>query len=645
MNADLPDKATGGDDEDPPPFTIDELIGQGDAAKRDWRTLPRLVRSSLAMAWQAGRRELLVTAVLDLCTGLLAAAQLLVGKQVLDAVLAARPAAGGLGRLLPPLAALVAATLLQRFAAAAQREQQEILTELVNRHAQGRVLDVAGSVDLLAFESPSFYNRLQRAEMGAGMRPMQMVQGLLGLAQAVATMAGMVAALVTLQPLLLPILLGALLPLWYVTRRNSMDTFRFFIGMTPLERLRRYLGGLLSQRASAKEVRAFQLAGYLRERWERLWDERLAELRDTSRRRLRRSLLAGLSSVLLTTVALGVLTWLYVSGRMDLAATGASAAALLQLSGALSNAGFSVGMLYEASLFIDDYQAFLRLAPSAAPARAPGPVVPAPAFSEVAAESVSFSYPQAPRPALVDVSLRVGAGEVVALVGENGSGKTTLAKLLAQLYRPDRGRVLWGGVDTATLDPAELRRDVTVIFQDFVQYVLSAAENVGLGRHERLHDREGIRAAGRLADVDEVLERLPEGYATLLGNEFVGGRDLSKGQWQRVALARAFFRDAPFIVLDEPTAALDARAEHDLFERVRDLFRGRAVLLISHRFSSVRSADRIYVLSEGRVVEHGSHDDLLAGGGLYAELFTLQAAAYRGDGADGDGQPARLGHT
>jgi ATP-binding cassette subfamily B protein len=257
----------------------------------------------------------------------------------------------------------------------------------------------------------------------------------------------------------------------------------------------------------------------------------------------------------------------------------------------------------------------------------------------------------------VDVSLHVGAGEVVALVGENGSGKTTLAKLLAQLYRPDRGRVLWGGVDTATLDQARLRRDVTLIFQDFVQYVLSAGENIGLGRHERLDDGDAIRAAARLADVDEVVTALPEGYGTLLGNEFVGGRDLSKGQWQRIALARAFFRDAPLIVLDEPTAALDARAEHDLFERVRDLFRGRGVLLISHRFSSVRSADRIYVLMGGRVVESGSHDDLMAAGGLYAELFTLQAAAYLaeangdagGDGGDGvargGGQATGLRHT
>jgi ATP-binding cassette subfamily B protein len=228
------------------------------------------------------------------------------------------------------------------------------------------------------------------------------------------------------------------------------------------------------------------------------------------------------------------------------------------------------------------------------------------------------------------VSLEIGAGEVVALVGENGSGKTTLAKIIAGLYRPQAGRVLWDGVDVAAVDADELRRAVAVVFQDFERYLLPARENVGLGRHERIDDLPAIVAAARRADADEFLGRLPEGYETMLGREFAGGYDLSIGQWQRIALARAFFRDAPFVILDEPTAALDARAESRLFDGIRDLLEGRSVLLISHRFSSVRSADRIYVLDEGRVLEHGSHDDLMAAAGRYAELFPLQAAAYLG---------------
>jgi ATP-binding cassette subfamily B protein len=226
------------------------------------------------------------------------------------------------------------------------------------------------------------------------------------------------------------------------------------------------------------------------------------------------------------------------------------------------------------------------------------------------------------------VSLEIRRGEVVALVGENGSGKTTLAKMLAGLYRPETGSIRWDDLDVSQVDPDELRRAVAVIFQDFERYLLPARENVGLGRKERIDELESIIAAATRADAHEFLAGLPEGYETMLGREFSGGFDLSIGQWQRVALARAFFRDAPFVILDEPTASLDARAESNLFERMRELLYGRSVVLISHRFSSVRSADRIYVMHEGRVVEEGSHDELMETDGLYAELFTLQARMY-----------------
>jgi ATP-binding cassette subfamily B protein len=225
--------------------------------------------------------------------------------------------------------------------------------------------------------------------------------------------------------------------------------------------------------------------------------------------------------------------------------------------------------------------------------------------------------------------MRIGPGEVIALVGENGSGKTTLAKLLGTLFTPTQGRVLWGGEDVRILDRDEVRRQVGIIFQDFVRYQLTARENIGYGRPEAVDDVEGIAAAARQAGADAFLERLPEGYETVLGKEFTGGYDLSLGQWQRIALARAFFREARLLVLDEPTASLDARSEHELFEYVQALAQGRSVLLISHRFSTVKSADRIYVLHQGEIVEEGSHDELVAQGGRYAELFGLQAAAYR----------------
>jgi ATP-binding cassette subfamily B protein len=243
-------------------------------------------------------------------------------------------------------------------------------------------------------------------------------------------------------------------------------------------------------------------------------------------------------------------------------------------------------------------------------------------------DNVSFSYPDAPRKALDGVSIEVRRGEVIALVGENGSGKTTLAKLLAHLYEPTEGRITWDGSDLADHDPESVRRSITIVFQDFMRYWLSLADNIGLGDPRRASDREAIITASKRAGAHEFVERLPDGYETNLGRQFQDGTDLSIGQWQRVAIARAFFRDAPFVILDEPTAALDARAEHELFERIRELFQSRTVLLISHRFSTVRNADRIYVLDQSRIVEAGSHSELMALGGTYAELFTMQASAY-----------------
>jgi ABC-type multidrug transport system fused ATPase/permease subunit len=280
---------------------------------------------------------------------------------------------------------------------------------------------------------------------------------------------------------------------------------------------------------------------------------------------------------------------------------------------------------FESTLFVRDYASFLELADGTPPP----PAGTAPhTIEQIEVDGVTFTYPDAARPALEDVSIRVEAGEVVALVGENGSGKTTLAKLVAGLYPPQCGRILWNGVDASLIDPDELRRLVAVIFQDFECYLFTAGENVGVGRHERIDDSDGIVAAAERADAHGFVSRLPQAYGTMLGREFLGGYDLSTGQWQRLALARAFFRDASLVILDEPTAALDARAESRLFARMRELLEGRSALLISHRFSSVRAADRIYVLERGQVIERGTHEELVTLGGTYAELFGLQAAQY-----------------
>jgi ATP-binding cassette subfamily B protein len=590
-----------------------------------WRDLPKLLFDSVKLVWNAGRNTFIITSALQLLTAVGIAAQLFVAKAVLDEVLGAGERVS-FSDLVPVLAALVGVTVALDLARAVQAEQSRVLGELVGRRALDRVMDVSTKIDLLAFESPDFYDRLTRARAQGQFRALQTVNGLLGIVGASVAAVGIIVALAALQPLLVPFIVVGYVPLWIMASLNTRDLYRFTHEMTPNERQRHYLQNVLMGRNPAKEVRAFNLARFLRGRYDRLYDERISELRSLARRRTGRSLIGSLASSGVTVATIATLSYLYVSGRMSLAATGAAVFGLYQLAGQLRGLHMSATSLYEATLFIRDYSTFLALEPAvdgAVPRR------PAPrGFERLTADAVSFTYPETHRPAVDRVSLEIRRGEVVALVGENGSGKTTLAKMLAGLYRPESGRILWDETDLGEVDPDELRRSVAVIFQDFEKYLLPARENVGLGRNERIEDVEAILAAARRADADDFLSTLPEGYETMLGREFAGGYDLSIGQWQRVALARAFFRDAPFVILDEPTAALDARAESRLFERLGELLEGRSVVLISHRFSSVRSADRIYVLHEGRVVEEGSHEELIERGGLYAELFALQARAY-----------------
>jgi ATP-binding cassette subfamily B protein len=605
-------------------------IYESPQVERSLRRLPRLCREAVRLVWAAGRRELLVVLAIKAVNGIGLGAVLLLGKGVLDGVLAAGRSGAGAGLVMPRLLLLTAVMAGLGFLSALGREHREILAELASRHAQSQIIDVACAVELEAYDTPAFHDRLVRAAGGGQFRPWQVVEGLTGLAGALVSIAGVTLALLALQPWLVPLVLAAAVPLLAAVARGGDLMFRFHHRMTQAERRRNYLYMLLSGKDAAKELRAFGLGDFLRERFDRLYDQHLVELRKVARRRLRVSLLGNLATtVVLAGIVAGLLV-LALDGRIGLAEAGTAAGAVFVLGERLMNAVFSAGMLYESSLFLEDFTSFVAMAPEveARRSRHPAPV----GFRRLRVEDVSFTYPGASTPAVTEVSMEIGAGEIVALVGENGSGKTTLAKLLCRLYLPQRGRVLWDGADTATTDPDGLRRSVAVIFQDFLHYALPASENIGMGRHQRIDDAEAIRGAALHAGADDFLAKLPSGYETVLGPEFEGGKELSVGQWQRVALARAFFRDAPFIILDEPTAALDARAEHELFESIRTLCRGRSVLLISHRFSSVRSADRIYVLDGGRVVESGSHQELMDLGGRYADLFALQASAYLASG-------------
>lgn len=619
----------GGDADTTRPFDRQAYYLSSRAAPRSVRRLPRIAASALRLARDASPRLFYLSTAAQISVAVLLAVQVILGKLALEAILQAAQTGGTVTDALPALIGLISAGALQSFAGVLQTQLQRLLGEQVQQSTLGSIIDVTTAVDLETFESPEFFDDLQRVQTNAVLQPLTLSQGLITTFGGILGAAGLMGVLVFIEPLVLPILLASALPLWLITRATGRMEFRFNVDQTPGMRLRLYLLQTLTGREEAKELRAFGIGQFLRDRWERSYLEFVEALRGHVRRRLILASIGVLVTVAVTTGAFALLISFVLSDRLGLADAGAAVLAIRLLGSRIDMIFKGIGGLFESSLFLSDLHRFLERTPVRRTPVSPEPQEDQDEFAELRVEDVHFSYPHSDQEALKGVSLHIAAGEVVALVGENGSGKTTLAKLVGALFTPTTGRVLWDSVDGATLDPRDVRGNVGVIFQDFVRYQLSVRENIGLGRPEALGDHERLLESSRQAGAHGVVQTLPDGYDTSLGKEFSGGYDLSLGQWQRIALARAFFRRAQLLVLDEPTASLDARSEHELFEHVRALAKGRSVLLISHRFSSVRSADRIYVLHTGEIVEQGTHDELVALGGRYAELFQLQAAAYR----------------
>ena len=603
------------------------LFKESAAAKRSPRVLPRLTRTAMGLAREASPRLFWLVIALSFASAAVLAAQVLLGKLAIESVLEQADGGGSVTAALPALIGLVAATAIGGVLTSGQALLQRLLGERVQRLMWGRILDVTTEVDLVTFEDPRFFDDLQRVRTNALIRPVTLSQGMVQLVAGLLAIVVLGVALVLIDPLLLAVLLVGGVPLFVLSRRTARLEFDFAVAQTPEMRLRSYLSDTLTGRDEAKEVRAFSLSGVLRERWGRNYDAFLSAYSGLVRKRMVLSLAGSAVTLVVTTAALALLLISVYDDRIALGSAGAALIAIRLLAGRIQQVFSGISQIFESALFLRDFHAFTERRP---PVRTGDQASPKPASPrEMRVDNVSFRYPGAAADALKGVSLTIRAGETIALVGENGSGKTTLAKILARVYDPTGGDLLWDGQDATAFDDDAARSHIGVIFQDYLRYQLSVRENIAFGRATIDPEETLVARAASRAGADRFISRLPAGYETGLGKEFLGGHDLSGGQWQRIAIARAFYRDADFLVLDEPTASLDARSENEVFDHVRTLATGRSLLLISHRFSTVRAADRIYVLHEGELVEHGSHDELVALGGRYAELFELQARSYR----------------
>ncbi len=576
--------------------------------------------------WRSARRAFIGTIVLNAFSGILLLVELVVLKVVLGRFVDVGDDAP-VDRLVIPVAVFVAGLAIGGVVAVVSSQLSWLAGEQVAREVQGMVGEAASRAELIDFEHPAFHDRLERTMTNIVDRPYGVVVSLSGLMTSAFGALAATIALVVLSPPLALISVLASLPLVIVSMKVGKLTWSFEVETTENERRREYMLSLLTSKSPAQEIRSFNLGQHFLSTFRQLYDQRIDRQRKLLRDQLRLTVLSRFTNAIVLGAAGGLVLAFVDSGRLTIAEAGTALAALALLATRANGAVAALSSTYEHGLFLTETFAFLD---EFAPAGGHPSAVPVPPFNGVRLDHVSFRYPSGDSDAVSDIDLEVNPGEVVALVGPNGSGKTTVSKLLAQLFRPSAGRMWWGSADTADLPGAGLREQIAVIFQDFERYELTLAENVSLGRVDAAGDDARLHAALTDADAGKVGSEHGADLDTLLGPRWIGGTDLSIGQWQRLAIARVFYRDAPLLILDEPTASIDAQAEADTFASLRRLAAGRAVVVVSHRFSTVATADRIYVLDGGRIVEHGTHPALLAAGGTYARLFNLQASSYLG---------------
>ena len=502
-----------------------------------------------------------------------------------------------------------------------------VLADKYSRHISTKIMEHASKLDLTSFEDPLFYDKMERARV-QGTDRIIMIQSSGLLIQQIVTTLTMASAVVILSPWILLALIACVIPAFLGETHFAFMGYSLNFWQTPAKREMDYLRILGGSKETAKELKLFGLSSFLVGRYSKLSNELHKQNVDLASRRLRVGALLTLLGTLGYYGSYAFVIYQTVFGSLTIGM-------LTLLTGAIAGAATNIQAVFstfstiaDQALFITDLLEFFALKPTvfSKPNALPAP---RPIRQGFEFEDVSFAYPGQTRLVLSNASFQLAPGERIALVGENGQGKTTIVKLLTRLYDPTGGRILLDGIDLREYQVEDLWKEIGVIFQDFMRYDMTAAENIGIGRIEDQGNMFRVRSAAQKSLAEGVIRKLPKGYEQILGRRFEGGVDLSGGEWQKIALARAYLRDAQVLVLDEPTAALDARSEHEVFERFAELTKGKMALLISHRFSTVKMADRILVLENGRIAEQGAHEQLLLNKGRYAEMFELQAASYR----------------
>ncbi|MGY0619289.1 ABC transporter ATP-binding protein [Lysobacter sp. A378] len=587
---------------------------------------------ALELVWSTSRLLTVILGLLTLVAGLLPAAVAYVGALIIDAVVAASSAvSAGEPLVLGPVFVLIAVeAALVMGLTGTQRGlslSQSLLRAQLGQRVNVMILEKALTLQLAHFEDSEFYDKLTRARREASSRPLSLVTRTFGLVQNAISLVSYGVLLAAFSPWAVLVLLLAGLPAFLAETRFSGDAFKLFRWRSPETRMQMYLETVLAREDHAKEVKLYGLGPLLLDRYRNIFRTLYSADRDLAIRRDGWGFVLGLIGTATLYLAYGWIAMTTIVGRITLGQMTMYLMLFRQGQAAVSASLSAIGGMYEDNLYLSTLYEYLE---TPVPAnRGSAEAGPDPSDG-IRFENVGFTYPGSDTPALQDINLHIRPGESLALVGQNGSGKTTLIKLLTRLYSPDTGRILLDGRDLQEWDEATLLQRVGVIFQDFARYQMRVGENVGAGDVEHFENRERWQEAADMGMATPFIETLPAGFDTQLGKWFREGRELSGGQWQKIALARAFMRSrADILVLDEPTSAMDAAAEATIFEHFRKLTHNRIAILISHRFSTVRMADQIIVIQDGRIIERGNHEQLIAADGHYAHLFSLQAKGYR----------------